>query len=202
MKKIPTLFKREFSESGGVNGILPQVREGLEWVLDGEGFATVKIDGACCAIIGGELYKRYDAKRGRSVPEGAIRCQDEADPITGHLPCWVKCQRGNPADQWFWVGFDALTDKIGGTYEAIGPHFQGNPYGLERERLVRHGIEIVEVERSFAGIRDYLTRHVIEGLVFWKDGEPRCKIRRRDYGLPWSYLLKGQNTVPEPLRIE
>lgn len=23
------------------------------------------------------------------------------------------------------------------------------------------------------------------GLVFWKDGQPMCKIKRFDFGLPW-----------------
>ena len=32
---------------------------------------------------------------------------------------------------------------------------------------------------------DYLEIHVIEGIVFWKDGHPRCKIKRKDFGFPW-----------------
>ena len=41
--------------------ILPNVTQGCEWVLEGKGIATLKIDGSCCAIINGELYKRYDS---------------------------------------------------------------------------------------------------------------------------------------------
>lgn len=66
-----------------------------------------------------------------------------------------------------------------------GPHFQGNPYGLSDDVLVRHGIVVVEVERTFEGIKNYLTKSKIEGLVFWKDGQPMCKIKRSDFGLPW-----------------
>ena len=51
MKKIPTLFVREF-ENHRVVKVTDQVTQGLEWVLEGEGVATVKIDGSCCAIIG------------------------------------------------------------------------------------------------------------------------------------------------------
>ncbi len=187
MKKIPTLFEREYDKNGYVKALLPTVKPGLEWVLTGEGIATVKIDGACCAIFGGELYKRYDAKHGKPVPEGAIKCQHEPDPVTGHMPCWVKCDRNAPGDKWFWVGFDALTDKADGTYEAIGPHFQANPYKLESDILVRHGSEVIEVERSYEGLKQYLTEHNIEGIVFWKDGEPKCKIKRRDFGLVWGH---------------
>ena len=46
-----------------------------------------------------------------------------------------------------------------------------------------HGM--VEVERTFEGIRKYLEEHNIEGLVFWKDGYPACKIKRSDFGFPW-----------------
>ena len=64
MKKIPTLFEREY-ENHKIVRINPVVTKGMEWVLKGEGVATVKIDGSCCAIINGEFYKRYDAKKGK-----------------------------------------------------------------------------------------------------------------------------------------
>lgn len=185
MKKIPTLFARKF-ENHVVVETSPEVIPGLEWVLEGEGIATVKWDGACCAIINCEFYKRYDAKRGKKVPEGAIQCEEAPDPVTGHLPCWVKCDRNNPADRWFWAAYDNYQeDKPDGTYEALGPHFQTNPYGLEQDILKLHGKDVIEVERSFDGIREYLKNNYIEGIVFWKDGEPKCKIKRKDFGFPW-----------------
>lgn len=183
MKKIPTLFERIYQDHKVV-GITPNVTEEMEWVLDGEGIATVKIDGSCCAIIGGELYKRYDAKKGKKVPEGAIPCC-EPDPITGHHPHWVKCDPANPADKWF-IEADKNTHVLkDGTYEAIGPHFQGNPYNISADILYPHGTEVIEVERSFEGIKRYLRTHAVEGIVFWKDGEPKCKIKRTDFGLKW-----------------
>ena len=68
MKKIPTLFERVY-EKHKIVDILPNVMVGMEWVLDGEGDATIKYDGSCCAIINGELYKRYDAnaKKGEKL---------------------------------------------------------------------------------------------------------------------------------------
>lgn len=188
MKKIPTLFERKFDGSR-VKEVLPVVTKGMEWVLEGDGIATIKYDGSCCAIIKGEFYKRYDAKHGKPVPEGAIKCQEEADPITGHLPCWIKCDRNNPADKWFWTAYDRATRFIrlcDGTYEAIGLHFQGNPYDLNDDYITPHGKVIVEVERTFDGIRDWLSYHHEEGLVFWKDGEPKCKIKRTDFGFKWN----------------
>lgn len=185
MKKIPTLFERVFENHKKV-GILPNVTPGLEWVLEGKGTATVKYDGSCCAIINGELYKRYDAKHGKKAPEGAIPCC-EPDPVTGHHPHWLKVDKNEPADRWFIAAYEATpkAEIHEGTYEAIGLHFNGNRYTLDKDILVRHGEDIVEVERSFEGIRKYLEEHNIEGLVFWKDGYPACKIKRSDFGFPW-----------------
>ena len=35
-------------------------------------------------------------------------------------------------------------------------------------------------------IKKYLEENNIEGLVFWKDGEPKCKIKRTDFGFEWN----------------
>ncbi|MBR5291699.1 MAG: hypothetical protein IKU32_02155 [Clostridia bacterium] len=184
MKKIPTLFKREFANHKVV-GITDEVTPGMEWVLEGEGEATIKFDGACCAIIGGVFYKRFDAKKGRKIPEGAIPCC-EPDPITGHWPHWVKVDENNPADKWFIEAYNQALLLRDGTYEAIGPHFQGNPYGLDKDILIRHGAgEMGDVARDFVSIREYLKTHIVEGIVFWKDGEPQCKIKRTDFGFEW-----------------
>lgn len=189
MKKIPTLFEREFKDHKVIE-VKQKVTPGYEWVLNGEGIATVKIDGACCAIMNGKFYKRYDAKKGKPVPDGAIPCQVEPDPVTGHFPCWVECSADNPADKWFLTALNntpLYAINGDGTYEAVGPHFQGNPYDLEVDILVRHGEAIVdkEVTRSYEGIREWLRTHSAEGLVFWKDGEPQCKIKRSDFGFLW-----------------
>ena len=185
MKKIPTLFERIFENHKKV-GILPNVAPEMEWVLEGKGIATVKYDGSCCAIIDGKFYKRYDAKHGKNAPEGAMPCC-EPDPITDHHPHWVEVDRNDPADRWFCVAYDATpkSDIVEGSYEAIGIHFNGNKYNLDKDILVRHGDNIIEVERTFDGIKKYLEEHNIEGIVFWNDGEPKCKIKRSDFGFCW-----------------
>lgn len=196
MKKIPTLFKRVFDEkTHKIVDISPELTTPdfccfLEPQSMGE--ATEKWDGSCCAIIDGQFYLRYDAKKGKPIPENAIKCQEEADPITGHLPCWVPADRNNPSDKWYWAAYDYSSDwfkaQVGKrirTYEAIGKHFNGNPYNLNYDMLVPHGDNIVEVPRTFEGIKGYLETHNIEGLVFWLDDEPVCKIKRSDFGFEW-----------------
>ena len=190
MRKIPTLVERVFDKHRIVD-ILPHVTPGMEWILKGEGIPTMKWDGACCAIINGEFYKRYDAKNGKPVPVGAIKCQEEADPVTGHFPCWVKCDRNDPSDRWFWKAYDHEAEQgrltFGdGTYEAVGLHFRGNPYDMDKDMLIPHGnMQLVGFPRTFEGIKKYLRDNWIEGVVFWKNGQPQCKIKRRDFGFQW-----------------
>lgn len=187
VKKIPTLFVREYDDGGII--LTREVLPGLEWVLKGEGEATEKVDGAACAIINGVFYKRFDAKRGKEPPKGAIPCQPEADLITGHWPHWVKVDTRVSADKWFvqaWANTPWIDGMSDGTYEAVGLHFQKNPYGLDADFLEKHGrIKVRDFPRDFDGMREYLRTHFIEGVVFWKDGEPKCKIKRSDFGFKW-----------------
>lgn len=194
MRKIPTLFKRVF-DGHKIVDILPEVDPSLQWVLDGEGLATIKWDGACCAIIDGKFYMRYDAKNGKPIPENAIKCQDEPDPITGHMPCWVPVE-DNPSGKWYKAAYLHKIDYDGhypiedGTYEAVGKHFNNNPYGDNDDTLIKHGVDVIdelnEGLRTFEGIRSWLKDHYVEGIVFWKDGEPKCKIKRSDFGFEWN----------------
>lgn len=192
MKKMPTLFRREFGDRHSIT-IFNEVTPGCEWAIKGEGVATRKLDGTCTLIKSGELWKRYDAKKGKPVPEGAIKCQENPDPITGHLPCWVKVDFSDKADKWMAAAF--LRQKEygyrfeDGTYELCGPHFQGNPECLEQDEFIKHGSIILDdVPRDFEGIKQYLFDNNIEGIVFHRcDGTGEmCKIKRTDFGFKWN----------------
>lgn len=197
MKKIPTLFKREFDKRHRIISCDPDFStpELGEWVLN-DCIPTVKVDGSCCAIINGEFYKRYDARKGKKIPDGAIKCQEEPDPITGHLPCWVKVDPDNPADKWFWAAYEELKIYVplklrdNSTYEAIGPHFQGNPYGHKTDHLVLHGMYMIDnLPKDFEGIKQFLKETPIEGIVWWDmrkpKPEPVAKLKRSDFGFKW-----------------
>lgn len=193
MKKIPTLFERVY-ENHKVVGILPNITPGCEEAFL-KGKATVKLDGSCCAVIDGKFYKRYDAKKGKKAPEGAIPCC-EPDPVTSHHPHWVAVDENNPADKWFVKAYEnhkAFYAAVGGlngipdgTYEAVGAHFQGNPYKYQADGLFKHGVEgISDLNRDFLSVKQYLKENEIEGIVFWLDDEPVCKIKRTDFGFSW-----------------
>ena len=187
MKKMKSLFVREYDENGDFTST-NKVTEGCEWVINGEGKATRKFDGTCCLIKDGEIYRRYDAKNGKKPPEGAIPCQDAPDPNTTHFPHWLKCDPDNPADKHHINAFRKYENLPDGTYELCGVHFQNNIDWLveEGDILIKHGDMVYEIkDRSFDGIKEFLTHNYIEGIVFHRENGEMCKVKRSDFGLPW-----------------
>lgn len=193
MKKIPTLFKRIY-ENHMVVDITPEVAPELECVLKGETIPTIKFDGSCCAISNEIFYKRYDCKKGKKPPEHFLPA-DNPDPITGHWPGWVPVDPTDSADKWFVAAYQDIVinhpeySLRDWTYEAIGKHFNGNPYCLDYDTLIPHGMNPIEELQNkpltFNVIKNYLKKNYIEGIVFWKDDKPLCKIKRTDFGFDW-----------------
>lgn len=180
MEKISTLFKKDPNNLGRV---INEIDPSNLWVKDKGVSATRKFDGTACAIINGELYKRYDAKKGKQIPLNAIPCQ-EADLITGHHPHWIKCDRNDNSSKWHFDALDFAPKLKDGTYELCGPKIQGNPEGLNFHYLVEHGKHVVKLDSlDFDYIKSFLTDTNIEGIVFHhKDGR-MCKIRKSDFGI-------------------
>ena len=206
MKKIPTLFERKF-EGHKIVGISDKLTDtAFQCVLDGECDMTIKFDGSCCSVIDRIFYKRFDAKPGRKIPDGAVPCCDP-DPVTGHHPHWVAVNANNAGDKWFIEALKTTaesttpggsfavlddghveTNILEGTYEAIGKHFNGNPYALKGDKLIKHGCVSMSLKKgpiTFELLRGILETENVEGFVFWKDGEPLCKIKKTDFGFEW-----------------
>lgn len=164
MKKIPTLFERVY-DNHKIVGIKDTITPGCEEAF-ANGIATIKIDGSCCAVIDDVFYRRYDCKKGRKAPEGAIPC-GEPDPVTGHWPHWIKVDPNNPADKWFWEAYkNTSIPAFDATYEAVGPHFQGNPYGFQSDFLRMHGDARIYVERTFESLWICCGFCTLRGLYF------------------------------------
>ena len=177
MKKIGTVFEIDRTTHQATD----VVRAG--WVLDGEGVATIKHDGTSCMVRDGVLFKRLDAKRGRTPPEGFEPCEEAPDPVTGHWPGWVPVRADEPSDRHHLEAFREGLDD--GTYELVGPKVQRNHYGLERHELWRHGATVVEVKRTREAILQWLLDHEEEGLVFHHEDGRMAKVRRKDFRMPW-----------------
>lgn len=154
----------------------------IDWVINGEGRATIKFDGSSVLVQDGMLFKRFDAKAGRTIPDGWQPCEPERDPNTGHWPGWLPVGDG-PEDRFHREAFvEGLDD---GTYELLGPRVNGNKHRLDRHELRRHGSVEIVVDRTREALLDWLTHHDEEGLVFHHSDGRMAKLRRKDFGLRW-----------------
>lgn len=190
MKKMKTVFEMIYDNNH--QATMGEIRPESNWVFtEPNVIATIKFDGTATAIIDGKFYGRFDVKKGRKVPDNAIACEPNPDPITGHWPHWVPVTDA-PNFKWFKMAFNN-TDGANlpdGTFEAVGPHFQGNPYNLDKDILVKHGSKIVTdlpSPMTKASLFEYFKANPdMEGLVFYGAGEKRAKLRMKDFGLPWN----------------
>lgn len=180
MQKIPTLFVRDWN--GDRSRVTEQVTPGCEWVLAGEGVATQKLDGTCCLIRDGRLYKRHEVKPGRTSPPGFVAV--DTDDETGKTVGWIPVGDGRE-DKWHREAYDAPEVLPDGTYELVGPKIQGNPEGFVNHILIRHyGAEMIDVpDRSYTGLAALLATLDVEGLVFHHPDGRMAKIKKRDFGL-------------------
>lgn len=177
MKKMQTVFRIDRDTHRATDEVQ------VQWVMEGEGRATVKHDGTSCMIEDGKLFRRYDAKKNKTPPDGWVPCEPSPDPVTGHWPGWVPVDFSDPQCRWHTEAFEeGLAD---GTYELVGPKVQGNRYGLDRHALWRHGSEVVEVVRTRDAIVGWLTDNRAEGLVFHHPDGRMAKVRRKDFGIEW-----------------
>lgn len=181
MQKIPSLFQRNYD---GDRLVRDELVPGTEWVQKGEGVATVKWDGTACLRRGDKLYKRYDAKPGRTLPEG-FEQSGEPDPVTGRVQGWVPVGDG-PEDRWHREGLwlDGTED---GTYELIGPKIQGNPHRLNEHVFARHGgLPLPGFPTTFEEIKRYFFYNfLLEGVVWHHPDGRMVKIKARDFGFSW-----------------
>src|SRR5690606_34157990 len=141
-----------------------------------------KFDGTCCMVKDGILYKRYDAKKGKTPPEGFIPAQDP-DPNTGHWPGWLRVSPDKPEDKWHIEAHDPeLPD---GTYELVGPKVQGNKYKLKKHELWEHGARVLSEPVTFNELKEWLKDKDIEGIVWHHSDGRMVKIKKKDFGLKW-----------------
>lgn len=205
MKKIPSVFARNYD---GDRLIRNEVVPGCEWVLAGEGIATAKWDGTSTLVRAGALFKRYDAKPGRTPPAGFEPAMDP-DPVTGHWAGWVPCDREDRSCAYHYEAFDNYPSIVpdDGTYELCGPRVNGNRHGFPHHILVPHGcgalpswprtfdaiarafVEWPEFERAIPAPDDALAQlgslFTFEGIVFHHADGRMAKVKRKDFGLPW-----------------
>lgn len=184
MRKIISLFQRNYD---GDRLVRDEVVPGAEWVLQGEGVATRKWDGTCVLIEDGQMWKRYEVKKGKTPPLG-FRPANDVDENTGKQQGWLLVGDG-PDDKWHREALlnndlDDASLYQPGTYELLGPKVQGNPEQFSRHTLIRHGgMPLADAPRTFDEIREYLSAVNMEGIVWHRDNGDMVKIKAKDFGL-------------------
>lgn len=183
MDKIPTIFDR-----GENFKVVDQVREGCEWVFEGKGSATEKLDGTNIrlTIRTGELV-RVEKRRNPSKLQKQKGIRDG---------WYVDADEYSKEDRWI---FEATKNADVAAWpdgehpcEALGPKIQGNGLGLDTHICVPFGLEIPTYEakeRSFDGLKELLLQleskyspgHLAEGIVFHHPDGRRAKIKRKDF---------------------
>lgn len=203
MKKIKSLFERDYE---GTRRAYDSVVPGSEWVINGEGVATVKFDGTSCMVSDGILYKRYDRKLTKAgyrrkqngetptkgdfkpAPENWIAAESEPNVHTGHWPGWLPVDFSAPENRWHyeaWKIFDCYLPD--GTYELVGPKIGGNPHKLTEHDFWKHGSVVFDTDppRDFYGLEEWFADTYIEGIVWHHPDGRMVKIKRSDFGYNW-----------------
>lgn len=181
MKKIPTIFERDWN--GDRSRVVNAQNNECAWVFAGEGVATRKIDGTCCLVRDGKLFKRRELRDADATPP-EFELADH-DDVTGKRVGWMPVTDG-PEDARHREAF-ADGAHGDGTYELIGPKVQGNPEHVDRHMLVRHGDGlsgvINDVPRDFEALPSWMEGKDIEGIVWHHPDGRMAKIKLRDFGL-------------------
>ncbi len=189
MKKIISLFQRNYD---GDRLVRNEVVPGAEWVIAGEGRATRKLDGTCCLVRDGKLYKRYEVKHGKTPPPNFEPACD-VDENTGKQQGWIAVGDG-PEDQHHREAWQTHGGRMpNGTYELCGPKIQSNAENCDRHFLFCHGYDhVVDAPRDFDGLKAYFAATDIEGIVWHHDDGRMVKIKGKDFGLKRPTAVKDQ----------
>ena len=184
MQKIPTIFQRDPKTFKVIDEPTP----GCEWVFDGQGIVTEKIDGTNVQLtVKSGTIAVLEKRRNPSKKQ-------KADGIVD--PWYVTATVTDPADKWIFAA-SVNTDVSGwpdGEHpcEAIGPKIQGNPLGLESHICYAFTLSPLDygfMSRDFVYLswflRDldslYSPGHLAEGIVFHHPDGRMAKIKRKDF---------------------
>jgi hypothetical protein len=184
MRKIPTLFARDFEHNPRY--VTRTVTPGCEWVIKGEGTPTRKYDGTCVQMTpDGAWWARREVKPGKTPPPAFVAL--EIDDETGKTAGWEPVGQSGFA-RWHAEALAAgqgSPDKEAwavGTYELLGPKINGNPEHFAVHVLLFHlSAQQIDAPRDFDGLAGWLHAHSYEGIVWHHPDGRMVKIKKRDF---------------------
>lgn len=183
MRKIPTIYKRDEHNPSRVD-LTRQVVDVSECTPTG------KWDGTAVLFGDGIWWARRMVKPNGRVPEGFELAEE--DQTTGKRFGWVPID-DDPQWKHHHAAIDDTIAEDGQTFEAVGPHFQGNPHGLAEDELRLHGSSHI-IGRDLALADLVASRPDFEGIVWWSATAAVGKLKRRDLGLLWPFSAPKEGT--------
>jgi Family of unknown function (DUF5565) len=189
MRKIPTLFARDFESNPRY--VTRDVTPGCEWVLKGEGTPTRKYDGTCVMFDGTGWWARREVKEGKLPPAGFVEIghDDETGKTVGWEPVGQASFARYHAEALRNEAANGTADDLGpGTYELCGPKVNGNPEAFRSAVLVPHAEADVldSVPLDYDGLAIWLHAQPWEGIVWHREDGRMAKIKKRDFPQPVS----------------
>lgn len=203
MKKIPTVFLRDHTTDASRKYVTAELNPVCDWVFRGEGRPTRKYNGVCMMFDGERWLSRREVKSGKLAPEGFI--ESDLDPQTNKRFGWEPAEQSvywkyiqealNAAIPFLDMNVFIRTPIANATYELIGPKVSGNPEGIGRHMLVRHGYTAFVEEAELAKLSvsnvafcehydvwgKWLREHDWEGIVWHHPDGRRAKLKARDF---------------------
>lgn len=163
MRKIPTIFKRDLKLK--CTPVTGEINPECQWVFDGEGIATRKVDGINIKIEDGMAYVRNKPAN----PEYDVATYEL---FTGDDKYIRAAIQGREIED--------------GIYEAYGEGIRGNPERSEGYHMVRispidHSLVLHAIPRTYRGLMGYFATHGIEGIVFHHRDGRMAKIKTKDF---------------------
>lgn len=185
MKKIKTLFERDFKNNG-------RITDKAVAVLDNSYVATEKVDGTNVRItVRKNTVVRVEKRRNPTKLEKAKGIIE---------PWYVDASEFEAGDKYIYeavkgTDFSVIPDGEWSA-EAYGEKIQGNPLKITGHKLfifshleTRAKHIIVGEPYDFNGLKEWLPKQkstinpdcIIEGIVWWKNESPLYKIKNKDF---------------------
>jgi hypothetical protein len=188
VKKMPALFVIDRLKHIGTDVL----NDAATWIFNEPSTVTVKRDGTGIAVADdGRIFARRSVRKGKKAPEGFVLA--ELDPFTGHAFGSEPIETSGFI-KMFREAVENLEEPLTpGTFELTGPKINGNPEGLARHALFRHGVEVitdipdmrtVDPDNAFEILKNIFTdfkKRGIEGVVWAGADNKRVKLRVYDF---------------------
>lgn len=163
MRKIPTIYLRD--ERVTCSPVTGDINSIVNWVFEGQGIATRKIDGINVKIENGIAYERIK-------------------PLSKD---YYKAEYGKVNNEYVKKVVESQNWKDG-IYEAYGEGIKNNMENIKGQAMVRilpldPILILPHIRLNYRFLMNYLSTHDIEGIVWHNRSEPEtmAKIKTRDF---------------------